>query len=322
MELVSHFNSSDDYVRLIATRNTSEALASNGVIAHLKFELLNACEVVYSTDFDSVHTWLNGIVSGYEIIDGSTLPDPIQIGSEAPYCVGSPIEFSYSDTFNGNAIQNYAWSFGDGTVASGQSVSASITAPGATPVLLTLTGVNGCTYQVPTEIFVSTSPIASFTYTYDSVTEVVTFANSSTIASGTISSYDWSFGDGGVSSDANPTYTYTTAGIFNATLTATSAQGCASEYTVQVNASVGVDELLNKSVVAVYPNPANSIIHVVAKDVVSVNIADYSGRNVMQRSLRGGDDQTLDISALADGVYNVVIQTETGMHTTRIIKIK
>jgi hypothetical protein len=93
-------------------------------------------------------------------------------------------------------------------------------------------------------------------------------------------------------------------------------------YSIQVNASVGVDELLNKSVVTVYPNPANSIIHVVAKDVVSVNIADYSGRIVMQRSLRGGDDQMLDISALADGVYNVVIQTETGMYTTRIIKIK
>jgi hypothetical protein len=110
--------------------------------------------------------------------------------------------------------------------------------------------------------------------------------------------------------------------IFNATLTATSALGCASEYSIQVTASGGVDELLNQSVVTVYPNPANSIIHVVAKDVVSANIADCSGRIVMRRSLRGGDDQTLDISALADGVYNVVIQTETGMHTTRIIKIK
>jgi PKD repeat protein len=229
---------------------------------------------------------------------------------------------AYSDVFNGVLIQNYAWSFGDGSVASGQTVSASISAPGATSILLTLTGVNGCAYQVPSEIFVSTSPLASFTYTYDSATELVTFTNNSTIASGTISSYDWSFGDGGVSTDINPTYTYTTAGIFNATLTVTSAQGCSSDYSLQVNASVGVDELLSKSVVSVYPNPANSIIHVVAKDVVSVRIADYSGRIVLQRSLRGGDDQTLDISSLADGVYNVVIQTETGTHTTRIIKIK
>jgi hypothetical protein len=322
MELVSHFNSSDNYLRITSTRNSAEGISTGSVIAHIKFVLLNPCEVVYSTDIDSLHVWLNGEESGFEIIDGATLPDPIQILSNAPYCVGSPIDLAYSDVFNGVLIQNYAWSFGDGSVASGQLVSASISAPGATPILLTMTGVNGCVYQVPSEIFVSTSPVASFTYSYDSVSEVVTFANSSTIASGTISSYDWSFGDGGVSSDANPTYTYTTAGIFNATLTATSAQGCASEYSMQVNASVGVDELLNKSVVAVYPNPANSIIHVVAKDVVSVSVVDYSGRFVMQRSLRGGDDQTLDISALADGVYNVVIQTETGMHTTRIIKIK
>jgi hypothetical protein len=322
MELISHYNSSDNYVRIIATRNTSENISTGSVIAHIKFALLNPCEVVYSTDIDSLHVWLNGEMSGFEIIDGSTLPDPIQILSSAPYCVGSPIDMAYSDVFNGVSIQNYAWSFGDGSVASGQTVSASISAPGATPILLTMTGVNGCVYQVPSEIFVSTSPVASFTYTYDSATEVVTFTNSSTIASGTIASYDWSFGDGGVSSDVNPTYTYTAVGIFNATLTATSAQGCAAEYSLQVNASVGVDELLNKSVVAVYPNPATSMIHVVAKNVVSVNIADYSGRMVMQSALRGGDDQMLDISSLADGVYNVLIETTSGIHTTRIVKIK
>jgi hypothetical protein len=61
---------------------------------------------------------------------------------------------------------------------------------------------------------------------------------------------------------------------------------------------------------------------VVAKNVVSVNIADYSGRMVMQSALRGGDDQMLDISSLADGVYNVLIETTSGIHTTRIVKIK
>jgi chitodextrinase len=321
MELVSHYNSSDNYLRIISTRNSAAGISTGSVIAHIKFMLLNPCEVVYSTDFDSLHVWLNGEMSGFEIIDGSTLPDPIQILSSAPYCVGSPIDMAYSQVFNGVLIQNYAWSFGDGSVASGQTVSANISAPGATPILLTMTGVNGCVYQVPSEIFVSTSPVASFTYTYDSASEVVTFANSSTIASGTISSYDWSFGDGGVSSDANPTYTYTAAGIFTATLTATSAQGCASEYSLQVNASVGIDELLNKSVVSVYPNPANSNIHVVAKDAVSMHITDYRGRIVMQRSLRGSDDQMLDISSLAEGMYNVVIETASGFHTTRIVKI-
>jgi len=322
MELVSHFNSSDDYVRLVATRNTSESLALNGVIAHLKFELLNACEVVYSTDLDSVHVWLNGEIAGFEIIDGSTLPDPIQIGSDAPYCVGAPIEFSYSDTFNGTAIQNYAWSFGDGTVASGQSVSASITAPGATPIVLTLTGVNGCTYQVPSEIFVSTSPVASFTYTYNAETELVTFANGSTIASGTISSYSWNFGDGNSSSETNPTYTYTTPGIFTVVLTATSAQGCSAVYDVQVNASVGVNELAQSNSIQVYPNPVRETLNVVSTMGGVVYITDLSGRVVLQNEkLNAGFNTTIDVSSLAEGVYQVVMQGDASMQSMRIVKI-
>jgi len=321
-ELVSHFNSSDNYVRLIATRNTSEALSSNGVIAHLKFELLNPCEVVYSTYLDSVHTWLNGEVSGFEIIDGSTLPDPIQIGSNAPYCVGAPIEFSYSDTFNGNAIENYSWSFGDGTVASGQSVSASITAPGATPVVLTLTGVNGCTYQVPTEIFVSTSPVASFTYTYNAETELVTFTNGSTIASGSISSYNWNFGDGNSSAETNPTYTYTSPGIFTVVLTATSAQGCSAVYDVQVNASVGVQELAQSNSLQVYPNPVMETLNVVSTTGGVVYVTDLSGRVVLQNEkLNAGFNTKIDVSSLAQGVYQVIMQGDASMQSMRIVKI-
>jgi PKD repeat protein len=44
----------------------------------------------------------------------------------------------------------------------------------------------------------------------------VAFTDSST---GSVTSYAWTFGDGGTSTQQNPSYTYTTAGTFSVALT-------------------------------------------------------------------------------------------------------
>lgn len=48
-------------------------------------------------------------------------------------------------------------------------------------------------------------------------------------------SYRWAFGDGGTSTQANPTYTYNTAGSFTATLTVTDPQGLTGSANVQIS---------------------------------------------------------------------------------------
>ena len=61
---------------------------------------------------------------------------------------------------------------------------------------------------------------------------------------GTLSAYAWDFGDGGSSSEANPSYTYTNAGTYNATLTVTDDQGATGSATVTINVTqVSQDEL-------------------------------------------------------------------------------
>ncbi|MEK7649372.1 MAG: PQQ-dependent sugar dehydrogenase [Patescibacteria group bacterium] len=47
-------------------------------------------------------------------------------------------------------------------------------------------------------------------------------------------SYHWDFGNGATSEEANPTYTYTTAGIFNVTLTVTDSFNAAGSASVQI----------------------------------------------------------------------------------------
>ncbi|MBZ0279589.1 MAG: PKD domain-containing protein [Anaerolineae bacterium] len=76
-------------------------------------------------------------------------------------------------------------------------------------------------------------PIAAFTLDRSSgqTPLVVRFTNQS---SGSITTYNWSFGDGGGSTEASPVYTFRTTGIYNVTLTV-SGPGGSSNVSRQIN---------------------------------------------------------------------------------------
>lgn len=63
------------------------------------------------------------------------------------------------------------------------------------------------------------TPTANFTFTTSGLT--ATFTDSSTDAGGTIGSHAWTFGDGGTSTAASPSHTYTSAGTYSVTETVT-----------------------------------------------------------------------------------------------------
>ena len=82
-------------------------------------------------------------------------------------------------------------------------------------------------------------PIAQASVTPDGgpVPLDVTFSSAgSRDPDGTPITYAWDFGDGGTSTDPNPTHTYTTAGTYQARLTVTDESGATSTDSVTVNA--------------------------------------------------------------------------------------
>jgi serine protease len=80
------------------------------------------------------------------------------------------------------------------------------------------------------------TPTANFSFSANGLT--VAFTDTSTDAGGTIGSHAWTFGDGGTSTAANPSHTYTAGGTYSVTETVTdSGNGSTSSKTSSVSVS-------------------------------------------------------------------------------------
>ncbi len=121
-------------------------------------------------------------------------------------------------------------------------------AAGTYPIKFTTTSVlpqsDGCSntneQEITDNIIVNDAPIADFSVsTIDTgcVTAPVLFTDLSTGSGRAIVAWNWEFGDGALSSTQSPAKTYTTAGNYNAKLTAITDFGCVASKTVPINLS-------------------------------------------------------------------------------------
>lgn len=137
-------------------------------------------------------------------------------------CNGVPMQF----TDTSNYASSWLWNFGDGSTSTQQNPAHTYNANGTYTVTLTI-GYNGCndTEQQVNYITV-TNPINfqinASTYNACSAPLTVNFTNNAVGAT----SVNWNFGDGGSSSQLNPSYTYTTNGTFSVTCSVTNSTGC------------------------------------------------------------------------------------------------
>lgn len=107
---------------------------------------------------------------------------------------------------------------------------------GTFTITYTFTDASGCTNSTTGDVEVSPLPIAAFSNDPTACTNVsFHFTDESTGAS----SWSWDLGDATSSTDPSPDHTYTTAGSYTVTLTATSAAGCTSTISHDVTVWAG-----------------------------------------------------------------------------------
>ncbi|MCF8235827.1 MAG: S8 family serine peptidase [Bacteroidales bacterium] len=79
----------------------------------------------------------------------------------------------------------------------------------------------------------------------------------------------------------------------------------------------------SQSDIIVYPNPGKALFNVILNDVynrVSISVKNLHGGNVMEQDLTGITEFKLDMSSQPDGIYVLVVRTERGLLTTRLVK--
>ncbi len=135
---------------------------------------------------------------------------------------------------------SWLWSADDATFSSTVVGAPTITydTPGAyTDIKLVITDINGCQDSlIYTDTIFANGVNANLSVLPSGGCLPLTtdFTDLSTSVYGEINDWDWTFGDtlGGTSKDQLPNYTYTEAGIFDVSLTATDDWGCTGSITI------------------------------------------------------------------------------------------
>jgi PKD repeat protein len=142
-----------------------------------------------------------------------------------------------ASTDSDGAIAGYAWQFGDGSLATGQSPTHLYATPGTYSVTLTVTDSSGqASPPVSHQVMVYGSPQAAFAIAGNGAPEggAVGFnagASGDAGAGGPITSYAWTFGDGSSAKGMTALHGFARAGAYPVTLTVTNAVGLSDSVT-------------------------------------------------------------------------------------------
>jgi len=139
----------------------------------------------------------------------------------------APVSVSFSSSSTGT-ISLYSWNFGDGTSSTAQNPTHVYSSPGTYSVSLTVTGSGGSNTMTRNGFIVVSASGSGVVANFSASRQAgpaplnVSFTDEST---GTVSSYNWSFGDGGTSTARNPSHTYSSPGTYTVSLTVTGSGG-------------------------------------------------------------------------------------------------
>ncbi|MBI5391840.1 PKD domain-containing protein [Candidatus Woesearchaeota archaeon] len=152
-----------------------------------------------------------------------------------PYAgsVDESIAFDGSGSFINMLPVTYAWDFGDGSTSTEEDPTHMYSAEGTYAVTLTVTDTDGdtdsCSTTATITVPANSAPRVdcSTIPTTGTTDEAVALQVSATDSDGTVTEYDWDFGDGNIGSTPtdSTSHTYTTAGDYLTTVVVTDDAG-------------------------------------------------------------------------------------------------
>ncbi|MBC7886309.1 MAG: PKD domain-containing protein [Ferruginibacter sp.] len=156
--------------------------------------------------------------------------------ASGPFCVTTNINFTSTSVANAGNLTGWKWDLGDGSLldlTNGNPFTHPYSATGTYPVTLTVSTDKGCvSSQFIQPVTIDPLPRAGFIIPEVCLSDTYAqFNDTSSIVSGTITSWLWNFGDPvsgalNTATQQNPQHSYTLVGPYSVLLTVTSNSGC------------------------------------------------------------------------------------------------
>ncbi|NVO19611.1 MAG: PKD domain-containing protein, partial [Bacteroidetes bacterium] len=167
-------------------------------------------------------------------------PLPVaQFNISAQHCKGIPVDFNDVSNIYAGYIVNWTWDFGDGSQQSynfpaNPDTDHTYTTSGTYTVTLTITASDSCTAIATQMLVIDPAPTVNFEALNTCQNNPVQFNDLSQLGgTGTISGWEWNFGDpitgwNNTSNLQNPQHTYANSGNYQVSLTVHTINGCSN----------------------------------------------------------------------------------------------
>lgn len=151
-------------------------------------------------------------------------------------CEKVSISFLNQSTISNGSL-NFYWDFGDGKSSTSINPNHDYSTYGSYNITLISTTNYNCKDTLIKPVNIYPLPLADFQVDDVPYQIVAKFYDNSTISSGNIDTWNWSFGDGNFSNVQNPEYLYASPGSFLVNLTVNSDFGCSQSIAKNINIS-------------------------------------------------------------------------------------
>ncbi|MBN4051406.1 PKD domain-containing protein [bacterium AH-315-M05] len=142
-------------------------------------------------------------------------------------CLNDATAFNDTSLISSGSVVAWQWDFGDGAGTSTLQYPTYIfNTPDTFIVTLSVTSDSGCTSIVGYPVVVYPLPVANFTTANVCLYDDAVFTDVSTISSGSVTSWQWDFGDGNTATTQNTTHLYSADSTYNVTLIVASNNNC------------------------------------------------------------------------------------------------
>lgn len=143
-----------------------------------------------------------------------------------PICQLAPMQFTDTATVADGTVVGWAYNFGDNTSSTQQNPAHTYATAGNISVQQIVTSSFGCVDSITATAVIDPKPAAAFATQDECLNDLVSFADQTTIASGSVVSWEWDFGDATTDVAQNTSNLYTSFGTYTVELMVESDLGC------------------------------------------------------------------------------------------------